>query len=317
MMLNLSAPTWVLVAVAMLFAAALSGHRLWAIDRREREQQLRLDGFRGPIADAPTSVPWYQNLGSLFAPLVGIADQQRLLKLLAAAGFKGQTSLARFIAIKVLVALAFAAVAWLVVEARGYFVDQTFFRMGVLAIGLILGWRLPEIILNRMVARRLLRLDQGMPDALDLLVICAEAGLSLNQAIEEISIQLLLSNKDIADEFAMTSAEMRITPDFGKALDNMVERTGLDHLGGLVATLKQSVKFGTPLAESLRMIAGEMRAERHARIEERAARLPVLLAVPMMLFILPCVMMVIGTPVALRLMDTFKNLTVGGISVLH
>jgi tight adherence protein C len=82
-------------------------------------------------------------------------------------------------------------------------------------------------------------------------------------------------------------------------------------LRSLVATLKQSIKFGTPLAESLRMIAGEMRAARQARIEERAARLPVLLAIPMMLFILPCLLMIVGTPVVLRMMDVFKNIIIG------
>jgi tight adherence protein C len=151
-----------------------------------------------------------------------------------------------------------------------------------------------------------------MPDALDLLVICAEAGLSLNQSIDEISRQMYLSNRNVADEFAMTAAEMQVLPDFGQALDNLVERTGLADLRSLTATLKQSLKFGTPLTESLRMIAAEMRATRHARIEARAARLPVLLAIPMMMFILPCVMMVVGTPVVLRIMDTFKDIKFGG-----
>jgi tight adherence protein C len=95
------------------------------------------------------------------------------------------------------------------------------------------------------------------------------------------------------------------------ALDNLVRRTGLDDLRSLVATLKLSIKFGTPLAESLRMIAGEMRAARHARIEERAARLPVLLAIPMMVFILPCLLMIVGTPVVLRIMEVFKNIVIG------
>jgi tight adherence protein C len=173
----------------------------------------------------------------------------------------------------------------------------------------MLGWRLPDFILNRVIKRRRLSLEQGMPDALDLLVICAEAGLSLNQAIEEISKQLRMSNKDVADEFAATSAEMQILSDFGEALDNLVERTGLDDLRSLTATLKQSLKFGTPLAESLRMIAGEMRAARLARIEERAARLPVLLAIPMMMFILPCLLMIVGTPVVLRMVDVFSTVS--------
>ena len=104
---------------------------------------------------------------------------------------------------------------------------------------------------------------------------------------------------------------MRILPDFGQALDNLVDRTGLANLRGLVATLKQSLQFGTPLAESLRIVAGEMREERRTQIEERAARLPVLLALPMMAFILPCLLMIVGTPVVLRMIDAFKNIKLG------
>jgi tight adherence protein C len=314
-MVELTTQTWWLLTAVMVPAAVLSGIRLWVLDRREREQRLRLDAFRGPIQVGATiaAVPLYQQVGSWFSPLVGVVEQQRLVKLLTQAGIKGHISLATFMAMKVLVALTLAAMAWVVLETRHLFVGSMLVRVGFISIGLIIGWRIPDMILSRLVKRRRSRLDQGMPDALDLLVICAESGLSLNQAIEEISKQLRFSNKDVADEFAATSAEMRITPDFGNALDNMVERTGLEHLSGLVATLKQSMKFGTPLAESLRMIAGEMRAERHARIEEQAARLPVLLAIPMMLFILPCLMMIIGTPVALRLMDAFANITVGTI----
>jgi tight adherence protein C len=92
----------------------------------------------------------------------------------------------------------------------------------------------------------------------------------------------------------------------------LVERTGLRDLRSLIATLKQSLKFGTPLADALRTIASEMRAARHARIEQRAARLPVLLAIPMMMFILPCLLMIVGTPVVLRIMDAFKNISFGG-----
>jgi tight adherence protein C len=170
---------------------------------------------------------------------------------------------------------------------------------------------LADFVLNRLIARRRLRLEAGMPDALDLLVICAESGLSLNQSIEEISRQLRASHKDVAEEFSITSAEMQVVSDFGQALDNMVERMGLPDLRSLVATLKQSLKFGTPLAESLRTIASEMRATRQARYEQRAARLPVLMAIPMAMFILPCLLMIVGTPVVLRIMGVFKTFYIG------
>jgi tight adherence protein C len=301
---------WLFVAVAAAGAAALSGFRLWRIAQREEVQRLRLEAFRGTVSEGMQTgrcLPWYRRLGMTIAssPIVGTVEQHRLLKLLAAAGIKGRGSLANFIASKVCGAVIFAGLAWLLLEWRHLFVGMMTLRIGALGVALMLGWRLPDLILNHIIKRRRLRLEQGMPDALDLLVICAEAGLSLNQSIEEISRQLHLSNKDVADEFASTAAEMQVLPDFGQALDNLVERTGLADLRSLVATLKQSLKFGTPLSESLRMIAGEMRAARHARIEERAARLPVLLAVPMMLFILPCLLMIVGTPVVLRIMDVF------------
>jgi tight adherence protein C len=307
-----TAEIWLVVVT--LLVAALSGFHWWRITRREEVQQRRLEVFRGAAPETvQTSPPWYRQFGSLIAasPIFGTVEQQRLLKLLAAAGLKGGGSLANFVASKVCTAVVLAGLVWLLLEWQHLFAGMMVLRVAAFGAALMLGWRLPDFILNRLIKQRRVRLEQGMPDALDLLVICAEAGLSLNQSIEEISRQLRLSNRDVADEFAATSAEMRVLPDFGQALDNMVERTGLADLRSLTATLKQSLKFGTPLAESLRMIAGEMRAARHARIEERAARLPVLLAVPMLLFILPSLLMIVATPVVLRIMDTFKDINLG------
>jgi len=298
---------------AVILVALWSGSRLLGINRREKVQQLRLEAFRGAVAavSMQTGPPWYRLLGSLIArsPIVGTAEQQRLLKLLLLAGIKARGSLANFIAIKVCSAVALAGLGWLFLEWHP--LSLMLARVAVFGFALLSGWRVPDIILRHLIKRRQLRLEQGMPDALDLLVVCSEAGLSLNQAIDEVSRQVRFSNKDVADEFAVTAAEMRVVADFSKALDNLVERTGLADLRSLVATLKQSLKFGTSLAESLRMIAGEMRAARQARMEERAARLPVLLAVPMLLFILPCLMMIVGTPVILRIVDMFRHIKIG------
>jgi tight adherence protein C len=159
------------------------------------------------------------------------------------------------------------------------------------------------------------RLEQGMPDALDLLVFCAEAGLSLDQAIEQVARDLRSSSPDVAGEFAAAAAEMRVLPDRSKALENLAQRAGLASLRSIVATLNQSIRFGTPLSDSLRVLAAEMRAERLARFEERAARLPVLLALPLMGFILPSMMIVIGTPLILRMIDFLQQAVAGGSGV--
>ena len=259
--------TWFLTAV--LLVAIWSGSRLLGINRREKLQQLRLDAFRGAVSavTAPTGSSWYRLLGSLIArsPIVGTGEQQRLLKMLLLAGIKARASLANFIAIKVCGALVAAGLAW--VFLAWHPLSLTLARVAVFGFAIHSGWKLPDIILRHLIKRRQLRLEKGMPDALDLLVVCSEAGLSLNQAIDQVSQELRFSNKDVADEFAATAAEMRIVADFSKALDNLVERTGLADLRSLVATLKQSLKFGTSLAESRRLIAGEMRAARQARME--------------------------------------------------
>jgi len=301
---------WLLVAVITI--AALSGFHLLRMTRRDGTQQLRLDGFRGaPSIVRNVHLPWHRRLGSLLAAssIIGRSEQQRLIDLLASAGIKGRGNLANFVASKLVGAVVLAGLAWLVIEWRHW--SMLVIQLAFLGFALMSGWRLPDIILNRLAKRRRLRLEKGFPDALDLLVVCAEAGLSLNQAIAEVSGQLRSSNRDVADEFAETAAELQISPDFSQALDNLVQRTGLDDLRSLIATLKQSLKFGTPLAESMRLLAAEMRATRQARMEERAARLPVLLAIPMMAFILPSLLMIVATPLVLRVIEVFQTIKFG------
>jgi tight adherence protein C len=174
---------------------------------------------------------------------------------------------------------------------------------------------MPDIVLSRLAARRQVRLEQGLPDALDLLVFCAEAGLSLDQAIEQVAQDLRSSSPDVAGEFAAAAAEMRVLPDRSKALENLAQRAGLASLRSIVATLNQSIRFGTPLSDSLRVLAAEMRTERLARYEERAARLPVLLALPLMGFILPSMMIVVGTPLILRMVDFLQQSIAGNSGV--
>ena len=304
-------PGETVVLVLTVAAALLSAYHLWRIGRQE-DRRDRLMALRGAVVDGAVREQrprWYQRLGSIIAasPAVGTAEQERLLGVLAAAGIRGHGSLSGFVASKLCSAFITAALLWLFIEWRQWFAGSATIRVAVLLGALMLGWRIPDFILSRLAARRRLRLEQGLPDALDLLVICAEAGLSLDQSIEQVSRDLRGSNSAVADEFATTASEMRVVSNRAEALENLVERTGVASLRSITATLNQAIRFGTPLAESMRILAAEMRNARLARIEERAARLPVLLAIPLALFILPSLMMVISTPVALRLSDTLKT----------
>ena len=293
-------------------AAALTGLDLWHIGEREDRgrrllQALHDDRFpRGEEKQTPR-LPWYQILGNRVAltRIIGTAKQESLLAALVAAGAKGHGNLAALIAAKVCTGAVFVPLCWLLLEWRGLFVAEPTLRLPILVSALILGWRFPEIILSRLAKRRRARIEAAMPDALDLLVICAEAGLSLDHAIEQVGNVLHPSSPEVAKEFAATAAEMRVLPVRTKALENLAQRIGLASIGSIVVTLNQSIQFGTSLAESLRALAAVMRAERLARFEERAARLPVLLTLPLMAFVLPALIIVIGTPLVLRIFSMF------------
>jgi tight adherence protein C len=298
------------ILVLALAAALLSALNLWRIGEREDcEKRLfhALRGYRLRHAEPERKwrTPWYQRLGTKIAStkIIGTVKQKRLLAALVAAGIKGHGHLAALIAGKVCAGTVFVPLCWLLLEWRQLFIGAPTFRLAVLAGAFILGWRCPEFTLSRLATRRRVRLETGMPDALDLLVICAEAGLSLDHAIQQVGQHLRPSNPEVAKEFAATAAEMRVLPARGQALENLAERTGLASLRSIVVTLNQSINFGTSLVESLRILAAGMRAERLARFEQRAARLPVLLTVPLMLFVLPSLMIVIGTPLVLHVVD--------------
>ena len=185
-------PAATAILVLALAAALVSALHLWRIGRRE-DRHPRLQALRGPAPDRvdpgrTRRAHWYDRLGGGVAAsrIVGIAEQQRLLEALAAAGIKGQGSLARFFAGKVCGALALAVLTWMLLEWRQWFAGIAALRVALLFAALMIGWRLPDIVLSRLAARRRLQLEDGLPDALDLLVISAEAGLSLDQAIEQV-----------------------------------------------------------------------------------------------------------------------------------
>ena len=309
------------ILILALSGALVSALNLSRIGRREDFQE-RLDALRGTALTRaeptrPQRSPWYHRLGTAIAgtPIIGTTEQRALLSALAAAGIRGHGRLASLLAAKGCSAVAFLMAGWLLLEWRGFFADSTTMQLVMLAAAVFLGWRMPDVVLSRLAARRQRHLEQGLPDALDLLVFCAEAGLSLDQAIEQVARDLRSSSPDVAGEFAAAAAEMRVLPDRSKALENLAQRAGLASLRSIVATLNQSIRFGTPLSDSLRVLAAEMRTERLARYEERAARLPVLLALPLMGFILPSMMIVVGTPLILRMVDFLQQAVAGGSGV--
>ena len=171
----------------------------------------------------------------------------------------------------------------------------------------LFGFYAPKIYLTNAAGKRAKQLQLALPDGLDLMVICAEAGLSLDATLIRVARELAASWPELAEEFAITAAELTFLPDRRLAFDNLNSRTDLDAIRAVVNTLQQTAKFGTPLAQSLRILANELRAARMTRAEEKAARLPALLTVPMIVFILPTLFIVLLGPAAINIIDTFRH----------
>jgi tight adherence protein C len=180
-------------------------------------------------------------------------------------------------------------------------------RLLAAAAAALFGFFGPGIYIKNQIAKRQKRMQMGLPDTLDLMIICAEAGLSLDATLVRVSRELAAACPDLAEELAITSAELTFLPDRRQAFDNLNARTDMSSIRGVVNTLMQTAKFGTPLAHSLRVLAIEYRDARMFKAEEKAARLPALMTVPMILFILPTLFIVLMGPAALGIIDTFNH----------
>ena len=171
------------------------------------------------------------------------------------------------------------------------------------AVGAVAGWLLPGILIGSSARQRAKEVAVAMPEALDLLVICVDAGLSLEDALVRVVAELGQSRPALADELALTSADLQILPSRDEALMRMAERVDLPSIRSVVMTLSQTLQYGTPLAQALRVISAQMRDDALIQLEERANQLPALLTVPMMLFIMPTIFLVVGGPAVLQLID--------------
>ena len=178
--------------------------------------------------------------------------------------------------------------------------------LGVAAV--IIGYYGPPLFLKNKIKHRQAILTKSLPDGLDLLVICLEAGLSLNETFGRVGRELGGAHPELATEFRTTAAELAFLPQRRQALSNLVDRTDLEPLSAVVTTLLQAERFGTPIAQALRVLSADFRARRMMAAEERAARLPVLLTMPMMVFILPVLFIVLLGPAALKAIDTFSKM---------
>ncbi|KQT32848.1 pilus assembly protein TadC [Sphingomonas sp. Leaf412] len=178
-------------------------------------------------------------------------------------------------------------------------------KYGLVAVTFILAYKAPDIYLKNKITKRTDAIRKGLPDALDLLVICAEAGLTVDAAFHRVAKELGKAYPELGEEFALTAIELGFLTDRRQAFENLAHRVALDAVKGVVTTMVQTEKYGTPLASALRVLSAEFRNERMMRAEEKAARLPAIMTVPLILFILPVLFVVILGPAACSISDAF------------
>ena len=227
---------------------------------------------------------------------------------LVRAGYRSRDAVTLFLFAKLCMPLALGVLAIVCLYVLELYHLGPRSRPIVSIIMVLTGFYLPDVFVKNLVNKRTHLLTRAMPDMLDLLVICAEAGLALDNALIRVSKEIRLNCAEMADEMELTSAELGFMSERRIALENLYKRTALPSMQALANTLIQSERYGTPLAQSLRVLSRELRDERLMKAEEKAARLPATLTVPMMIFIMPTLFIVLIGPGILRAIDGLSSI---------
>jgi len=227
---------------------------------------------------------------------------------LAYAGYRNKELAIIVITLRMVFPLILGAIGFLSIYVFDYFPDWGGMkRLGAVSLLVFIGYKGPEIFLSNKAGKRTKEIQKGLPDALDLLVICAEAGLTVDAAFNRVAKELGRAYPELGDEFALTAIELSFLNERKMAFDNLAYRVNLDAVRGVVTTMVQTERYGTPLASALRVLSAEFRNERMMRAEEKAARLPAIMTVPLILFILPVLFIVILGPAACSIADAFSD----------
>lgn len=225
---------------------------------------------------------------------------------LAQAGIRTKDLAFFVIAARFVAPVVFGTLIILLVYVVDYFPEWGSFKKYALVAGtFVLAYKAPDLWLKNKIDKRSKEIRKGLPDALDLLVICAEAGLTVDAAFNRVARELGKAYPELGEEFALTSIELGFLTERRAAFENLASRIDLESVRGVVTTMIQTEKYGTPLASALRVLSAEFRNERMMRAEEKAARLPAIMSVPLILFILPTLFVVILGPAACSIKDSF------------
>ena len=250
------------------------------------------------------------NIRDFLSKLRVLQDSQLadITRKLAQAGIRKKEYAVAIVLGRLVGPIVLGAAAATMIYLINYFPEWgSFKRFMAFAAMVILGYKGPDLWLGNLVGKRTKEVRKGLPDALDLLVICAEAGLTVDAAFGRVARELGRAYPELGDEFQLTAIELSFLTERRMAFENLAYRVNLESVKGVVTTMIQTERYGTPLASALRVLSAEFRNERMMRAEEKAARLPAIMTIPLILFILPTLFVVILGPAACSISDNFLH----------
>ena len=281
--------------------------RAWAVAAHGDQQKQRKQHGEGGSLHLVSSA--LLDVASRLVP-VGAAERAKLKDTLTKAGFHRPDALSIFMTVKLVVMLSSGILlSWQ--TSAGQWLGEYTSTPAILLAGLagaVIGGIMPEMGLDRLGTRRQSRMAAALPDALDLMTLCLESGLTFERTLSRVVRELGVMAPDLAREFALSEAELRLGTERKHVLHDLHVRTGVEGLRDLSSTITQGERYGTPLAQSMRNIAHSERQQRAARIEAQVARLPVLMSMPMLLLVTPGTVLLVAGPALVSTMEMLGNL---------
>jgi tight adherence protein C len=276
--------------------------RLKTVARRREELRARhhaaLNAKRGSLRIEPSTMMKATldrfKLGNM---LEGENSREKL----AMAGYRGQAPLVTFMFFRFVMPFIVFTVTLFYLFLIMHLTWSPLQKVGAAFVGALIGFYVPDLFVNNMIARRQQSIMGAFPDALDLMLICVESGMSIESAFTRVAGEIGTQSAELAEELALTTAELSYLPDRRQAFDNLAKRCGHVGVKAVATALNQAEKYGTPLGQALRVTATENREMRMQEAERKAASLPAKLTVPMIIFFLPCLFIVIMGPAIIQI----------------
>ncbi len=284
------------------------GQRLKAVSERREELRAKhhaaLNAKRGSLRSEPVG---YMKMTLDRLNLGNLLESEDTRDKLARAGYRGQGPVVTFMFFRFVMPFVVLVLALVYLFALSHVAWGTFMKMNASVGAALLGFYLPDLFLNNIIARRQQSIMRAFPDALDLLLICVESGMSVESSFQRVASEIGSQSSELAEELGLTTAELSYLPDRRLAFENLAKRCGHSGVKAVATALNQAERYGTPMGQALRVASQENREQRMAEAEKKAASLPAKLTVPMIVFFLPCLFVVILGPAIMKIMHMMHH----------